>query len=88
MATPIIADGDRNMLDSVLLSERTVARWHEAARALLAERMLDPATIANEDAEVLPDCQLRMFCTTTAGEMLAEITIPASEWTWAPRGLN
>jgi hypothetical protein len=82
------AAAPENLLDSVLLSERAVARWMDAARALLAERQLDPASVSNEDAEVLPGGELRLFCTDTAGVLLTEITIPTSEWTWAPRGLN
>ena len=88
MGAAVSAAAPENLLDSVLLSERAVARWLDAARALLAERRLDPASVSNEDAEVLPDGQLRLFCADTSGATLAEITIPAPEWAWALRGPN
>lgn len=77
-----------NLLDSVMLSERAVARWMDAARALIAERRIDQATVANEDAEVLPDGQLRLYCQTVTGELLAEIVVPAAEWSWRRAGVQ
>jgi len=78
----------KNGLDSVLLSPRAVSRWIDAARDAVRAHNVPPAQIQDEDCEVLPSGDLRIFCQTAYGEMLAAIVVPADEWAWRKEGVN
>ena len=78
----------RNLLDSVLLSHRAVERWHHTANAAAIPPGVQPSDIPDEDAEILPSGELRIFVALSDGRRIAECDVPASDWTWLKTGVN
>lgn len=77
-----------NLLDAILVSPRTLTRWASTANAVTAHLMIHPDEIGDEDAEILPDGKLRIFCDSIDGERVAEMDVPADEWEWLPTAKN
>lgn len=77
-----------NSLDFVMLSQNAVTRWAETARAAVMQRELNPASIPDEDCEVLENGELRIFCQLATGEIIADMLVPATEWAWSHTGVN
>lgn len=73
-----------NLLDQIVISPRTVARWSATASEVSARLSILPSEIGDEDAEILPDGGLLIFCDTVGGVRLAEMVAPADEWFWLP----
>ena len=66
------------MLDDVYLSSWAVQHWVKTAIAQV-EGKIDPRLIPDEDAEVLPNGDLRLFI-DYEGTRIAQADIPPSHW--------
>ena len=73
------------LLDSVVLTPTVVAAWGEVCQATAAlgqSRGIEASSIPDEQAEVLPSGELRIFVGHPAHGVLCELIIPVGEWSW------
>lgn len=71
-------------LENLLLSENAVNEWYmyAAAEAVrLAREGIDPSSIPDEEAEILPDGSLRIFVKISFDKELSMV-VPPGEWAW------
>lgn len=73
----------KNLLDQVVITPQVARNWTKVSLGVIQKlpKPLNPQDFGDEDAEQLPNGNLRIFA-TYKGNRIAEMEVPADQWSW------